>query len=110
MAAPGAFELTIVAQALATREDLDAVVALGCIVRGETSHDEHLARTIAHGLTRIALDTRKTVTFGVLTCQTLHQARERAGGERGNKGSEAMAAAIETVRTLRALGAGATAS
>ncbi len=109
VAAPGAFELTVLAQALAGREDLDGVVALGCIIRGETTHDTHLARALAHGLTQIALETRKPVTFGVLTCQTLHQARERAGGPKGNKGSEAMAAAIDTIRTLRALGAGATA-
>ena len=107
VAAPGSFELTIVAQALAAREDLDGVVALGCIIRGETSHDRHLAGAIAGGLTRVALDARKPVAFGVLTCQSLHQARARAGGEHGNKGVEAMTAAIEAIRTLRALGAGA---
>lgn len=107
VAAPGSFELTIITQALAARDDLDAVVALGCIIRGETSHDQHLAAAIADGLTRIALDARKPVTFGVLTCQTLHQARARAGGDHGNKGAEAMAAAIEAIRTLRALRTGA---
>jgi len=101
--APGAFELTTICQALAQRPELHGIVALGCIIRGETSHDQHLAQAVAGGLTRIALDTGKPVAFGVLTCQTLHQARDRAGGANGNKGSDAMAAVIEAVRSLQSI-------
>jgi 6,7-dimethyl-8-ribityllumazine synthase len=101
--APGTFELTGICQALARRDELHGVVALGCVIRGETTHDQHLGEAVAHGLTRIALDTGKPVAFGVLTCQTMHQARERAGGEQGNKGAEAMIATIAAVRSMRAI-------
>jgi len=101
--APGTFELTAVSQALAARPDVDGVVALGCVIRGETSHDQHLARAVANGLTRIALDTGKPVSFGILTCDTKHQARARAGGEKGNKGIEAMEATIDTIRSINAI-------
>jgi 6,7-dimethyl-8-ribityllumazine synthase len=102
---PGSFELPSVCQAMANRDDLDAVVAVGCVIRGETSHDQHIAQATAHALMQIALDTGKPIGFGMLTCQTKHQARARAGGESGNKGAEAMAAAIETVAALRQLAA-----
>jgi 6,7-dimethyl-8-ribityllumazine synthase len=101
--APGAFELTAVCRALAGHDDLDGVVALGCIIRGDTSHDQHLAQAVANGLTAITVQTGKPVAFGVLTCHTRHQARERAGGERGNKGVEAMTAAIEAIDAIRGL-------
>ena len=100
---PGAFELTAVCQGLARRDDLDGVVALGCVIRGETAHDQYICESVAHGLTNITLATGKPVAFGLLTCHTKHQARERAGGGKGNKGTEAMAAVIETVRTLQDL-------
>ncbi|MCP3904041.1 MAG: 6,7-dimethyl-8-ribityllumazine synthase [Planctomycetes bacterium] len=103
VAAPGAFELTALTQALARRPDVDGIVALGCIIRGETTHDQYLAQAVANGLTRVTLDTGKPVAFGVLTCQTLHQARDRAGGVNGNKGEEAMAAAIEAIRSVRSV-------
>jgi 6,7-dimethyl-8-ribityllumazine synthase len=99
--AAGAFELPSICAALADRDDVDGVVALGCVVRGETTHDEHICRAVASGLTEIAVRTGKPVGFGVLTCQTMHQARARAGGEKGNKGSETMAAVLETIGTLR---------
>lgn len=101
--APGAFELTAVCRALADRPDIDGVVALGCIIRGETSHDQHLAGAIANGLTDITVRTGVPIAFGVLTCHTHHQARERAGGEHGNKGEEAMAAVIGTIHVIRAI-------
>ncbi|MHC5115082.1 MAG: 6,7-dimethyl-8-ribityllumazine synthase [Planctomycetota bacterium] len=100
---PGAFELTTICQAVAQRPEIHGVVALGCVIRGETMHDQHLAQAVAGGLTRITLDTGKPVAFGVLTCQTLHQARDRAGGANGNKGAEAMAAVIEAVRSVRSV-------
>jgi len=101
---PGAFELTAVCQALAMRGDLDAVVALGCVIRGETSHDQYIAQAVANGLTQVTLETRLPVAFGLLTCHTRRQAIERAGGAEGNKGEEAMRAAIESVRVIRGIG------
>ena len=101
--APGAFELTAICRALAARGDCDAVVALGCVISGETEHDRYIASAVATGLTMITVQTGVPVAFGVLTCRSLEQARARAGGDRGNKGAEAMAAAIETARTLRML-------
>lgn len=103
--APGAFELPAICRALAGRCDVDGVVALGCIIRGETSHDQHLAQAIAQGLTDVSVATGKPIAFGVLTCHTHQQARARAGGDKGNKGEEAMAAAIEAIQTIRDVGA-----
>ncbi len=101
--APGTFELTAVCRALVDGGGFDAVVALGCVISGETTHDTYIATAVAHGLTELTLATGVPVTFGVLTCQTIDQARARAGGPRGNKGAEAMAAAIETTVILKSL-------
>lgn len=103
VSAPGAFDLTAVCGALADRGDLDAVVALGCVIAGETRHDRYIAAAVAHGLTMVTVRSGVPVAFGVLTCDTMDQARARAGGDRGNKGAEAMAAAIETARALQAV-------
>lgn len=100
---PGTFELPVLAKALADRGDLDGVVALGCVIRGETSHFEYICQAAASGLTQISISTGKPVAFGVLTCDTTDEARERAGGERGNKGAEAMAAVIESIHAIRSL-------
>ena len=101
--APGTFEVTALCAALAERGDLDAVVAVGCVISGQTTHDQYLCQAVSHGLTEVTLRTGVPVSFGVLTCQSLEQAEARAGGDRGNKGAEAMAAAIETARTMRGL-------
>jgi len=97
---PGAFELVAVASALAERSNLHAVVALGCIVRGETRHDRWLAQAVAHGLASIAARLGKPVAFGVLTVDRLKQARDRAGGAKGNKGREAMIAAVGAAQAI----------
>lgn len=102
-AAPGAFELVPIAAALAARSDLHAVVALGCIVRGETRHDRVLAGAVATALASIAAARAKPVSFGVLTVERRRQARERAGGAHGHKGREAMDAAILAVRAIEAV-------
>ena len=102
-AAPGAYELVAICRALAVRGDLDAVVALGCIITGETTHDRYLASAVAHGLVQVTVASGVPVAFGVLTCQDLEQARARAGGSRGNKGAQAMAAAIEAAGAIRAI-------
>ena len=98
---PGTFELPVVADALAGG-GYDAVVALGVVVRGGTPHFEYVCSAATDGLTRVALDHRVAVGFGVLTCDTDEQALDRAGleGSREDKGYEATAAALLTARTL----------
>ena len=103
VAAPGAFELVVISAALAARADVDAVVAIGCVLTGETSHDRFLCDAVAHGLAELSMRCGKPVGFGVLTCLTLEQARARAGGTKGNKGAEAMHAAIAATRTIQAI-------
>ena len=77
--APGAFELVPLVDALA-RKDIEGVVALGCVIRGETMHDEYLCRSVSHLLAHIAFEHEMAIGFGVLTCHSLEQAMERAGG------------------------------
>ena len=100
---PGAFELPLVAQRLATGGDVDAVICIGAVVRGDTPHFEYVAGECAAGLARVALDTGIPVIFGVLTVETREQAFDRIGGAEGHKGEEAAATAIEMVALLRAL-------
>jgi 6,7-dimethyl-8-ribityllumazine synthase len=100
---PGAVELPMAAQAFADREDVDAVIALGCVIRGATSHYDHVCHMAASGLLRVALDASKPVVFGVLTTDSLEQAFDRAGGKLGNKGAEAAAVAIQSADVLRAI-------
>ncbi|MGI9013475.1 MAG: 6,7-dimethyl-8-ribityllumazine synthase [Phycisphaerales bacterium] len=96
MQAPGAFELPVICAALLARDDVDAVVALGCILAGETTHDQVLGNAVATSLINLSTAWRKPVGLGLLTCQTIEQAQARAGGPLGNKGAEAMQAAIST--------------
>ncbi|MBX3354589.1 MAG: 6,7-dimethyl-8-ribityllumazine synthase [Phycisphaeraceae bacterium] len=103
VASPGAFELVPIAAALAERDDIDGVVVLGCIVRGETRHDRVLGLSVAQALAHLAATQVKPVTFGVLTVDRLRQARERCGGAHGHKGREAMVAAIAAVRAIQAV-------
>jgi 6,7-dimethyl-8-ribityllumazine synthase len=100
---PGAVEVPLLAQALADRDDVDAVVALGCVIRGATSHYDYVCQMVASGVNRVMLDTSKPVIFGVLTTETLEQAFDRAGGKLGNKGAEAAVAAIQTATALEAV-------
>ena len=99
---PGAFELPVAAKAMAASGKVDAVIALGAVIRGDTPHFEYVSGEAASGLQRAALDTGVHVAFGVLTVNTLEQALERCG-EVDNKGEEAAVGAIMTVRTLRAI-------
>jgi 6,7-dimethyl-8-ribityllumazine synthase len=101
--APGAFELVAISRAAAVRGDVDAVVALGCVLTGETSHDRHICDAVAHGLSRISVEFGKPAAFGLLTCQTLSQALARAGGAKGTKGEEAMRAAIGAAQAVKEL-------
>jgi 6,7-dimethyl-8-ribityllumazine synthase len=87
---PGSFELPFGASLLMDSDDeLDGVICLGCIIQGETRHFEFIAQAVANGIMRISQDYDVPVIFGVLTCDTMEQAQERAGGKHGNKGVEA---------------------
>jgi 6,7-dimethyl-8-ribityllumazine synthase len=98
---PGSFELPQVANRLAVSRRYDALICLGCVIRGETPHFEYVAREAAHGIEQVALETGVPITFGVLTTDTPKQALERAGGRVGNKGWDAALSAIEMARVLR---------
>ena len=96
---PGAVEIPLVAKRMA--ESCDAVICLGAVIRGETSHYDVVCSAVSSGTTRAALDTGIPVIFGVLTTDTVDQAMERAGDDSGNKGAEAAVAAVEMVSLLR---------
>ncbi|MBO6512491.1 MAG: 6,7-dimethyl-8-ribityllumazine synthase [Phycisphaerales bacterium] len=106
--APGAFELVSIAGAAADSGMYESVVCLGCVIKGETSHDVHISNAVAVGIAEISIKTGVPVAFGVLTTNTIEQARARAGGEVGNKGAEAMnavlgaAGAISAINTAKA--------
>ena len=95
---PGAFELPLAAQRLARSGNWDALVALGCVIRGDTAHFDFVAGECARGLQQVMLETTVPIAFGVLTTDTVEQADARAGGDRGNKGLDAAMTAIEMVR------------
>lgn len=101
---PGAFELPLAARGLARSGACDAIIALGCVIQGETSHFEHVSRAAADGLERVALDYGIPIGFGVLTTETPEQAAARAGGECGNLGFDAAVAAVEMAFVLGDLG------
>lgn len=92
---PGAFELPIAAMALAKTRRFACVIALGCVIRGETPHFDYICGEAASGIQLAGLETGVPVSFGVLTCDTREQAQARAGGAHGDKGSEAALAALE---------------
>ncbi len=94
---PGAFEIPSAARALAESGAVDAVICIGCIIRGDTSHYEHIANEVTRGIGQSAQETGVAHTYGVLTCDSLEQAIDRAGLKAGNKGAEAAMAAIEMV-------------
>ncbi len=98
---PGAFEIPVVAKRLAETGDYDAVVALGAVIRGATPHFDHVAGQAASGLMSAGLETGVPVVFGILTVESIEQAIERAGTKAGNKGAEALVAAVETANVLR---------
>jgi 6,7-dimethyl-8-ribityllumazine synthase len=100
---PGAFELPLLARKLADSDQYDAVVCLGAVIRGETSHFEYVAAEASRGIQQVALDTGVPVAFGVLTTDTLEQALDRAGGKHGNKGWDSAIAAMQTASVLDAI-------
>lgn len=96
---PGAFELTLAAKMLARR--YDAVVCLGCVIKGETRHDQYIAQAVANGLTQVSAETEVPVVFGVLTVENEAQALARSGGEKGNKGADCAVAALQMLDFVR---------
>jgi 6,7-dimethyl-8-ribityllumazine synthase len=100
---PGAFELPVVARKLAASGRWDAVIALGCVIRGDTPHFQYVAGECARGLNLVALETGVPVIFGVLTVETVEQALERAATTEGNKGGESMDTALEMADLLARL-------
>ncbi|MCL5283703.1 MAG: 6,7-dimethyl-8-ribityllumazine synthase [Armatimonadetes bacterium] len=103
---PGAWELPVVAQQLAGSGKWDAIIALGCLIRGETPHFDYIAAEVTRALGEIARTTGRPVAYGLLTTESMDQAVARAGGKAGNKGVEAAIAAIEMVDLLADLDKG----
>ena len=100
---PGSFEIPAVAKRLAESKKYAAVICLGAVIKGETDHYDYVAGNAASGVAQAALTTGVPVIFGILTCQTVEQAMERAGGKAGNKGFDAALSAIEMVNLLKQL-------
>ncbi len=100
---PGSYEIPIAVQALARSGRFQAIVALGCIIRGATSHYDLIASAVTSGISRVMLDTGIPVGFGVLTTENIEQAMERAGSKAGNKGAEAALTAVEMASLLAGL-------
>ena len=101
---PGTFEIPLIARKMAASGKYDAVVCLGCLIRGSTDHYDYIASEASKGIAQAMLATDTTVTFGVLTCDTIEQAIERAGTKAGNKGAEAVMAAIEMANLCKSMG------
>ena len=97
---PGSFEIPLLAKRLAESGNYAAIVCLGAVIRGDTDHYDHVAWGAAQGIAKVGLDSGIPVIFGVLTCNTLQQALDRAGGKAGNKGFDSALAAIEMVNLL----------
>jgi 6,7-dimethyl-8-ribityllumazine synthase len=100
---PGSFEIPLTARRLAESRRYDAVICLGALLRGDTPHFDHISAAVTRGISAAGLETGIPVIYGVLTCNTVEQAIERAGLKSGNKGFEAAMAAIEMVQVMRQL-------
>jgi 6,7-dimethyl-8-ribityllumazine synthase len=100
---PGSFELTLGSQFLCEDKSIDAVIALGCVIQGETRHFDFICDAVAHGITNVSLKYNKPVIFGLLTPNNMEQAKDRSGGKHGNKGDEAAVTALKMVALKRGL-------
>ena len=100
---PGAFEIPLIAKKMAESGKYDAVIALGAVIRGSTSHYDYVCAEVSKGVAQAALGSGVPVMFGILTTDTIEQAIERAGSKAGNKGAECAQGAIEMVNLLRAM-------
>jgi 6,7-dimethyl-8-ribityllumazine synthase len=103
---PGSFEIPLVAKKLAKAARYDAVICLGCVIRGATPHYAYIATEVTKGIASVSLESEVPVAFGVLTTDTIEQAIERAGTKMGNKGFDAAMSAIEMANLMRELGKG----
>jgi 6,7-dimethyl-8-ribityllumazine synthase len=92
---PGAFELPMGARLLSATEKLDSIICIGCVIKGETKHDEYISNAVASGIMNLGLASGKPIVFGVLTPNNMEQAMDRAGGKHGNKGVEAATTALK---------------
>lgn len=100
---PGAFEIPLVAKKLASSGNYDAVITLGCVTRGATSHFDYVCNEVAKGVSKVNDQTNVPVIFGILTTESIEQAVERAGTKAGNKGAEAAVSAIEMANLLKSI-------
>ncbi|AQR94025.1 6,7-dimethyl-8-ribityllumazine synthase [Clostridium saccharoperbutylacetonicum] len=100
---PGAFEIPLVAKKMAQNNKYDAVICLGAVIKGATSHYDYVCSEVSKGIASVSLESEKPVIFGVLTTNTIEQAIERAGTKAGNKGYECAVSAIEMANLLRAI-------
>lgn len=100
---PGAFEIPLVAQKMAKSGNYDAVICLGAVIRGATTHYDYVCSEVSKGIAQISLQTGVPVLFGVLTTDNIEQAIERAGSKAGNKGFDCATGAIEMINLLRAI-------
>ena len=100
---PGSFEIPLAVQAMAQSGKFDAIVALGCIIRGATTHYDHIASAVTSGISNVMLTTGVPVAFGVITTESIEQAIERAGSKAGNKGAEAALVAVEMANLVKSI-------
>ena len=100
---PGAFEIPLIAAKMAESKKYDAVICLGAVIRGDTSHYEYVSNEVTKGIAQVSLATGIPILFGILTTENLEQAIERAGSKQGNKGFDWAVSAIETVNLIRAI-------
>ncbi|HHB4314191.1 TPA: 6,7-dimethyl-8-ribityllumazine synthase [Staphylococcus aureus] len=100
---PGAFEIPLVAKKLASSGNYDALITLGCVIRGATSHYDYVCNEVAKGVSKVNDQTNVPVIFGILTTESIEQAVERAGTKAGNKGAEAAVSAIEMANLLKSI-------
>jgi len=98
---PGAFEIPLLAKRLAKKQEIDAVICLGAVIKGGTPHFHYVASEVTKGIAQVSMDADKPVAFGVLTTETVEQAIDRAGAKAGNKGYDAAMSAIEMVNLLK---------
>jgi 6,7-dimethyl-8-ribityllumazine synthase len=103
---PGAFELPLAVKVASKTGAYDALVALGAVIRGSTPHFDYVAAEVSKGLAQVQLESEVPVSFGVLTCDTVEQAIDRAGTKSGNKGFDAVVSALETARLLKLIASG----
>lgn len=100
---PGSFEIPVALKAMANSGKYDALIALGCVIRGATTHYDHIAGAVTSGVNSVALESNLPVAFGVITVESIEQGIERSGSKAGNKGAEAAVVAIEMANLLRQL-------